>query len=95
MSKARIVKGDKVTARHHPVKPYGRRGRLDQADLLFTPGMVGTVACIACKVCIVDDPAQPGLYDSCPDMLVVDYHCPVTGTTQRTSLNFCNAKRVD
>jgi hypothetical protein len=78
--------GDKVTCKTAVPAYYSDYG--GNPKMMFIPGTVGTVVCIAPKVRIIRHGPQ---HDSKEEMLVVDYDCPVTGKLQRTSLNLCNA----
>lgn len=81
--------GDRVTCKMEVEAYYS--GFNGAPVVLFKPGMVGIVTCIAPKVSMVKGPE----FDDLDDFLVVDFLDPSTGTTQRTSLNYCNAVVVD
>ena len=81
--------GDRVTCLlPEPAYYSGYGGR---PEMIFRPGMVGTVKSVAPKVCIVSGPGR----DRRPDFLVVDYEAPETGKVERVGLNYANAKKVE
>ena len=89
MTAKKFRKGDLVTCRHR-VSAYGS-GQGGRPEIWFCPGMTGRVAHIAPKVRVC---GEPPVYDRKGEFLVVDFFCEATGRTERTSLNFCNARRV-
>lgn len=79
-----IQPGDRITV-HYPTTAYYAE------QVLLEPGMVGTVVAIAPKARIV---GAPPVHDRHDEFLVVDFLHPETGQKYRTSVNFCNAKKV-
>jgi hypothetical protein len=77
--------GDRVTCRFAESAYYSRYA--GRPEILFKPGMVGTIASITPKVKITTGQGK----DSRPDFLVVDYEAPETGQTERVGLNYDNA----
>jgi len=69
-------------------------GYAGNPEMIFKPGMVGTVGAVVPKVRRVRRKYLNPAYDNRPYFLAVDYDCPVTKQVQRVALNFCNAKKV-
>jgi hypothetical protein len=84
INQATPAPGDTVTCKVPMEAHYS--GYAGNPEMLFKPGMVGTVASIAAKVCIMDGEG----YDDKEDFVVVDFQCPETKRRERVGLNFCN-----
>ena len=81
--------GDRVTCLHpEPAYYSGYGGR---PEMIFRPGMVGTVKSVAAKVRIVSGLGKDGR----DTFLVVDYEAPDTGKVERVGLNYANAMKVE
>jgi len=83
--------GDKVTCKHELPAYYSNYG--GNGHLIFKPGMIGTVAAIAPKVCLVKKGNVNPRWDRVADFLVVDYQDEI-GVTRRVGLDYCNAKII-
>ncbi len=79
----KIQCGDVVTC------AYPESAYTPDRQVMFEPGMRGTVQAIAPKVCLRDGPGK----DRKHDFLVVDFE-GADGKTYRTGLNYVNAKRI-
>lgn len=82
--------GQQITCRFPTPAYYSNYGLNKGKHIIFRPGMTGTVASIAPKVCLPKKGIElPDGIDRKPDFAVVDY-IDEDGKQQRVGLNFCN-----